>query len=541
MTSITVRKSGRLVHWTAIAGAVIVGLLIVASLVIPSLLRSRQSAQEPVLRPVVESTVVADNVPATRFNTEAYDFIADNPFIRVKDDPRATFSVDVDTASYSNMRRFLALNRLPPKDAVRIEEMINYFTYDYPSPQGPHPIAAYNEVAGAPWQPDHLLVRIGIKAKDIETSSRPPGNLVFLIDVSGSMASDEKLPLLKSAMRLLVEKLTETDHVAIVTYAGETALLLPSMKGDRKDLILSAINSLTPHGSTNGASGIMMAYDEAHSHFIKGGINRVILATDGDFNVGITDQGDLIRLIEEKAQTGVFLTALGFGMGNYKDSTLEKLADKGNGNYAYIDTINEARKVLVEQMNGTLVTVAKDVKIQIEFNPAAVNAYRLIGYENRLLRHEDFNDDRKDAGDMGAGHTVTALFEVVPKGVEIEIPGVDPLKYQKPAQPIEASGNGEILHLKIRYKDPEGNTSRLVEMPVFNQAGSFSEASPDFRFASAVASFGMILRDSPYKGSSTLDAVLLTAENSKGADLHGYRGEFVELVRKARDLKPVFR
>ena len=483
--------------------------------------------------------IAADRIDRLRSNTEAYDFISDNPFIRVSQDPLATFSIDVDTASYANVRRFLSMNQLPPKDSVRIEEMINYFTYDYAPPSGPHPVGVYSEVAAAPWKPDHRLVRIGVKAKEIEISKRPPGNLVFLIDVSGSMATPEKLPLLKSAMNLMVEKLGEGDHVAIVTYAAGTGIRLPSTSGDKKEIINSAIERLDAQGSTNGGAGILLAYETAASNFIRGGINRVILATDGDFNVGVTNQGDLTRLIEEKAQSGVYLSVLGFGMGNYKDSTLEKLADKGNGNYAYIDTLNEARKVLVEEMSGTLVTVAKDVKIQVEFNPKEVNAYRLIGYENRALRHEDFNDDKKDAGDMGAGHSVTALFEIVPRGVKIQIPGVDPLKYQQPAQPNRTAPDGEILNLKIRYKEPDGNASRLLEAPVADRAAGFGSASTDLRFAAAVASFGMILRDSPYKGQSTLNAVLEVAENSKGADKDRYREEFVGLVKKAKALKEI--
>jgi Ca-activated chloride channel family protein len=480
---------------------------------------------------------LGDRLDGPRFNTEAYDLISDNPFIRVSQDPLATFSTDVDTASYANTRRFLTMNQLPPKDSVRIEEMINYFTYDYPSPTGRHPIAVYTEVAAAPWKPEHRLVRIGIKSREIDLSKRPPSNLVFLIDVSGSMATPEKLPMLKTAMKLMVEKLGEGDHVAIVVYAGATGLRLPSTSSNRKEIINAAIDSLDSGGSTNGAAGIVLAYEAATSNFIKGGTNRVILATDGDFNVGVTNQGDLIRLIEEKAKSGVFLSVLGFGMGNYKDSTLEKLADKGNGNYAYIDTLNEARKVLVEEIGSTLVTVAKDVKVQVEFNPAEVNAYRLIGYENRSLRHQEFNDDTKDAGDMGAGHTVTALFEVVPRGVEVPIPGVDPLKYQQAAQSARRAPNGEILNLKIRYKEPEANTSQLIEAPVIDRAGLFNNASSDFRFAAAVASFGMILRDSPYKGQSSLESVIDVAEKSKGADKNAYREEFVQLVRKAQTLK----
>ncbi len=475
----------------------------------------------------------ADAPDRPRFNTEAYDFISDNNFIRVSRDPLATFSVDVDTASYANLRRFLNMNQLPPKDAVRIEEMVNYFTYDYAPPTGSDPIATYAEIAAAPWKPEHRLVRIGIKGKEVDLSKRPPGNLVFLIDVSGSMADAEKLPLLKSSMKLLIDKLTENDRVAIVVYAGASGMVLPPTSGDKKSVLAQAVDRLESGGSTNGAAGIQLAYDTAVANFIRGGINRVILATDGDFNVGVTNQGDLTRLIEEKAKSGVFLTVLGFGMGNYKDSTLEKLADKGNGNYAYIDTLKEARKALVEELGGALMTIAKDVKIQIEFNPAQVNAYRLIGYENRVLRHEDFNDDKKDAGDMGAGHSVTALFEVVPRGVELETSSVDPLKYQQASQAVPQSRSGEMLNIKFRYKEPESSTSRLLEYPVVDRYTGFNDASADFRFAAAVASFGMILRDSPHKGQSTLDAVLQIADRSRGADRAGYRDEFVQLVRKA--------
>jgi len=487
--------------------------------------------------PTTVAGALGDRVDRPQFNKEAYDFISDNAFVRVTQDPLATFSIDVDTASYANIRRFLSMNQLPPKDSVRIEEMINYFSYDYTSPTGRNPIAAYTEVAAAPWNPQHRLVRIGIKGKDVDVAKRPPSNLVFLVDVSGSMATPEKLPMLKSAMKLMVERLGEGDHVAIVTYAGASGVHLRSTSGDKKEVINSAIDSLNSGGSTNGGAGILLAYETATANFIRGGTNRVILATDGDFNVGITNQGDLIRLIEEKAKSGVFLSVLGFGMGNYKDSTLEKLADKGNGNYAYIDTMNEARKVLVEEMTGTLLTIAKDVKIQVEFNPAEVNAYRLIGYENRALQHQDFNDDKKDAGDMGAGQTVTALFEVVPRGVEVAISAVDQLKYQERVLDTRRAANGEILNVRIRYKDPDGNTSQLMETPVIDRRTAFNNASTDFRFAAAVASFGMVLRDSAHKGQSTMDSVIEIAEKSRGADKSGYRDEFVQLVRKARALK----
>ncbi len=472
-----------------------------------------------------------------RFNTEGYDRIEDNPFKSVAENPLATFSIDVDTASYANVRRFLTQNQFPPKDSVRIEELINYFTYDYPQPTGKHPIAVHTEVAAAPWKPDHRLVRIGVKAKDIDMSRRPPTNLVFLIDVSGSMMPPEKLPLLKSALKLLVDKLTENDRVAIAVYAGNSGLVLPSTTGDKKEIIIQTLDRLEAGGSTNGASGIQLAYDTAVANFIRGGVNRVILCTDGDFNVGITNQGDLTRLIEDKAKSGVFLSVLGFGMGNLKDSTMEKLADKGNGNYAYIDSLNEGRKVLVEEMGATLMTVAKDVKIQVDFNPAQVNAYRLIGYENRVLGNEDFNDDTKDAGDMGAGHTVTALFEIVPRGIEIALPAVDASKYQQPAAFDRRSGSNEMLTVRVRYKLPDASESTRFDVPLADRGASFDSSSADYRFAAAVAEFGMILRESPHKGAASLDHVISVADRGKGADKNGYREEFVKLARRARAIK----
>jgi Ca-activated chloride channel family protein len=486
------------------------------------------------------SPIVADarprDISRADSNTEAYDRIEDNRFLQATQNPLSTFSIDVDTASYAVARRFLQGGTLPPKDAVRIEEMLNYFSYNYPAPSGEGPFSASVEVAQAPWALEHRLVRIGLKGQELEMEQRPSSNLVFLLDVSGSMQPANKLPLLKQAMRLLVDRLGEKDRVAIVVYAGASGLVLPSTSSDQKGRILAALENLEAGGSTNGGSGIRLAYQTAVSNFISGGINRVILATDGDFNVGTTNQGDLTRLIEDKAESGVFLTVLGFGMGNYKDSTLEKLADMGNGNYAYIDTINEARKVLVDEINSTLVTIAKDVKIQIEFNPLQVSAYRLIGYENRLLRKEDFNDDTKDAGEIGAGHTVTALYEIVPAGKGLQIPGVDPLKYQTPMVATDVAQSGELLTLKLRYKQPDGETSQLLEFPVRDGDKAYSRASQDFKFAAAVASFGMILRQSPYKGNGTLDAVLELAEEGKGSDRHGYRAEFLELVKQARTL-----
>ena len=398
--------------------------------------------------------------PRRDFNTESYDRIIENPFVRVEDDPRSTFSIDVDTASYANVRRFLEQGTRPPKDAVRIEELINYFSYDYPQPHGEPPFSISLEVAEAPWRKEHRLVRVGLKGREIREGKRPSSNLVFLIDVSGSMRPSNKLPLLKKSMRMLADRLTENDTVAMVVYAGASGLVLPPTTGDQKRVILHALDNLHAGGSTNGGAGIELAYKCAVDGFIRGGINRVILATDGDFNVGITNQGDLIRLIENRRLSGVFLSVLGFGMGNLKDANLEKLADKGNGNYSYIDSESEARKGLVEQMNSTLVTIAKDVKIQIEFNPTRVQAYRLIGYENRVLAHQDFNDDRKDAGEIGAGHTVTALYEVVPSGVDMNVPGTDPLRYQPSGETakteldrVEKAPHGdEMVFVKLRYK-----------------------------------------------------------------------------------------
>lgn len=470
-------------------------------------------------------------------DTEAYDNIVDNPFLKVTQNPLSTFSIDVDTASYANARRFLNNGNLPPKDAVRIEEMVNYFSYDYVPPAGEVPFSADVEVAGCPWNPEDRLVRIGLKGWELPEEERPPSNLVFLLDVSGSMSPENKLPLLKRAMKMLVKQLNENDRVAIVVYAGASGLVLPSTTGDNQESLRDALERLESGGSTNGGAGIQLAYDTAAQYFIEGGVNRVILATDGDFNVGVTNRGDLIRLIEEKAKSGVFLTVLGFGMGNIKDSALEQLADKGNGNYAYIDTIREAKKVLVEEMGSTLITIAKDVKIQVEFNPAEVASYRLIGYENRILRDEDFNDDTKDAGEIGAGHTVTALYEIVPAGREIDLPDVDPLKYQRPAGTAGPAASGELLTLKLRYKEPDGDKSRLLEFPVVDVGKTFKDADADFAFAAAVASFGMLLRDSEHRGNATFSTVLDLAEAGRGEDTHGYRAEFIDLVKKAAALR----
>ena len=471
-------------------------------------------------------------------NTESYDYIQDNPFTRVSQHPRSTFAIDVDTASYANMRRFLNSGELPPKDAVRIEEMVNYFTYDYPEPKQQHPVSIQTDVASPFWAPKHRLVRIGIRARDVDISERKHANLVFLIDVSGSMQDKNKLPLVQRSLHLLVDQLRDDDSVSMVVYAGSSGLVLSPAGGDRKAEIHQAIDRLVAGGSTNGGEGIQLAYRMAAQNFVPGGINRVILATDGDFNVGITNEGDLVRLIQQQARSGVYLTVLGFGIGNYKDSTLEKLANKGHGNYAYIDTFNEARRVLVEQMSGTLMTVAKDVKLQIEFNPAEVQAYRLLGYENRLLDDADFDDDDKQGGDMGAGHNVTALFEVVPVGIPFEGQETRPLRYQKEGKFARAR-KGELLTVSLRYKLPDGHRSILLEAPAIESGATFESASPDFRFAASVAAFGMVLRESPHKGSATAESAAAAALASSGDD--PTRAEFVELVRRSAPMISVSR
>ncbi len=474
--------------------------------------------------------------PVPDFDTETYDHQEANDFLAVTDKPLSTFSIDVDTASYANVRRFLERGSVPPAGAVRLEEMINYFSYDYSPPTDDAPFATHVEVAGCPWAAEHRLVRIGLKGKQVPVDERPAINLVFLLDVSGSMNSPNKLPLVKDALGMLAEQLGENDRVAIVVYAGASGQVLPSTSGADRQAIREALGRLSAGGSTNGGAGIQLAYETAREGFIEGGVNRVVLATDGDFNVGMTDQSELVRTIQDEAKTGVFLTVLGFGMGNYKDSTLEKLADEGNGNYAYIDDRAEARKVLVEQAEGTLLTIAKDVKIQVEFNPAQVGHYRLIGYENRLLADRDFNDDTKDAGEIGAGHTVTALYEVVPVGVELDTPGVDPLKYQRTLELSDAAGDGELLTLKLRYKQPDGDTSQLLTFPVMDGGRGYDQASTDFKFAASVAAWGMVLRDSPHRGSATFDGILELAGEGAVRDPHGYRAEFLDLVRRSRDL-----
>jgi Ca-activated chloride channel family protein len=467
---------------------------------------------------------------------EQYDHLPENDFLHAAREPLSTFSIDVDTASYANVRRMLNQGHRPPADAVHIEEFVNYFDYRYPEPDSDAPFSVSAEVATCPWNTAHRLARIGLKARSVDWGERPSSNLVFLLDVSGSMSSSNKLPLVKKSMKMLLQTLGENDRVAMVVYAGAAGLVLDSTTCDRNGEILEALEGLSAGGSTAGGAGIQLAYKVAERNFIKGGLNRVILCTDGDFNVGVSDRGSLTRMIEQKAKGGVFLTVLGFGMGNLQDATLESLADKGNGNYGYIDGELEARKVLVNEAGGTLLTVAKDVKIQVEFNPALVNAYRLIGYENRVLAHRDFNDDARDAGDIGAGHTVTALYEIVPAGTQVNIPGTDPLKYQEAPRLTDAAWSDEIMNVKLRYKRPDGDKSTLLQLPVTDDGRKLSAASGDFHFSAAVAAFGLVLRDSRYKSSASLDLVQELATGGKGGDEHGYRAEFIALVAKARSL-----
>jgi Ca-activated chloride channel homolog len=469
-------------------------------------------------------------------NTEAYDPIVENAFLAADRNPLSTFSIDVDTASYSNVRRFLlSEGRLPPPDAVRIEELINYFPYRYPQPRDGHPVAFTLDIAECPWNAKHYLVRIGLMAKRIDPREMPPRNFVFLVDTSGSMDAINRLPLLQQSLNMLVDQLNEGDRVAIVAYAGSAGLVLPSTSGNRKDVIHNAIDRLRAGGSTNGGEGITLAYRIAETSFIPGGLNRVLLGTDGDFNVGVTNQGDLIRLIEARRKSGVYLTILGFGMGNLKDSTMEKLSHHGNGHYAYIDSETEARKVFIEQ-GAALVTVAKDVKLQIEFNPQRIGAYRLIGYEDRLLQAHEFNDDKKDAGDLGSGHTVTALYEIIPPGQPLPGAKVDALKYQQPPMPSKAADNVEWLTVKLRYKDPEVETSKLLSQPLRGEPLKPSQTPPDFRFASAVAAFGMLLRNSEYRGTAMYADVRTLAAGAIGEDRNGHRAEFLDLVNAAERL-----
>lgn len=485
------------------------------------------------------ASVPLEAVP--EFNTEAYDSIVENRFVSVRLSPLSTFAVDVDTASYSNVRRFIAQGSKPPAGAVRIEELLNYFDYEYETPRGGAPFGVYTELSTTPWASDHQLLHIGIQGERITAEMLPPRNLVFLLDVSGSMDDPNKLPLLKRSMSALLETMGEKDTVSIVVYAGASGMVLPPTSAEERGKIYDALQRLEAGGSTNGGEGIELAYRAAQENFRGDGVNRVILATDGDFNIGTTSQSELVRLIEKKRNSGVFLTVLGFGMGNYKDSTLEQLADKGNGNYAYIDSFAEARKVLVEEGGATMVTIAKDVKIQVEMNPEYVGAYRLVGYENRALRAEDFNDDAKDAGEIGAGHTVTALYEILTPEQAARQITVDDLRYKRPdGSRIEERGSkigrGEIATVKLRYKTPQGQRSRLLEVPVKADVRAPRETSDAFRFSAAVASFGMLLRDSEYKGDTSYGKVRRLAQDALGQDPHGHKHEFLELVSKAESL-----
>ncbi len=469
-------------------------------------------------------------------NTEEYKRIDENEFMEAINNPLSTFSIDVDTASYSNIRRFINDGALPPKDAVRIEEMVNYFKYDYPQPANNDPFSISTELSTCPWNNSHKLALIGLQGKKIDLANMPPSNLVFLINVSGSMDEPDKLPLLKSAFGMLADQLRENDRVAIVVYAGAAGLVLPSTPGSNRTEILSAINSLQAGGSTAGGAGIKLAYEVARKNFIQSGNNRVILATDGDFNVGVSSEGELTRLIEEKRESGIFLTVLGFGKGNLKDSKMEQIADRGNGHYAYIDTINEARRVLVGELGGTLNTIAKDVKIQVEFNPAKVQAYRLIGYENRLLKAEDFNDDKKDAGELGSGHSVTALYEIIPAGGKANPRKVDPLKYQnKDVKPAAAASN-ELMTVKLRYKPVNDDTRHLIVQGIIDNNNEIASASENLKFASAVAQFGLLLRDSKFKANASYQTCLELARQVKRDDEDGYRSEFIGLVEKSQTL-----
>lgn len=505
----------------------------------PSTVALREQAATPSVnraaRKQVGQVTAMNAVAAYDMNTEEYHAIVENAWRSPSRYPLSTFSSDVDAASYSNVRRFLTGGTLPPRDAVRVEEMVNYFRYDYPEPRGQDPVSITTEVTTAPWNPNHKLMLIGLQTRRIPVADLPPTNLVFLLDVSGSMNAPNKLALVKQAFRLLVNQLRPQDRVAIVVYAGAAGLVLPSTPGDRKEQILDVLDRLEAGGSTAGAAGIRLAYQTAREAMRPESNNRVILATDGDFNVGTSSDGELTQLIEQQREHGISLSVLGFGMGNIKDNKLELLADKGNGHYAYVDNVLEARKVFVQELGATLLTVAKDVKFQIEFNPARVAAYRLVGYENRILADEDFNDDTKDAGDMGAGHSVTALYEIVPAGapLDVKLGSVDSLKYSAGAATVRGTPGGDWATVKIRYKHPEGGASRLLSQPVRGEEG---RPSANFRWAMSVAGVGMLLRDSEHKGQCTWPAMIALARDARGEDREGYRAEFLRLAELASTL-----
>jgi len=508
----------------------------------PSAANSRDMSHAARSRPSVmlrsaASAMPAGSVPgdmdALHGNTEEYDRITENQMLETAANPVSTFSIDVDTASYANVRRFIRGGQRPYPDAVRVEELINYFTYDYPNPEGDVPFSFTTEVSHCPWSPGTKLLHIGLQGRRVAFDDAPPNNLVFLIDVSGSMNNANKLPLLISAFKLLVNEMREQDRAAITVYAGAAGLVLPPTSGADKQTIVAALDKLRAGGSTAGGAGIKLAYSTAREHFDPEGNNRVILATDGDFNVGLSSDAELVRMIEKEREAGVFLSVLGFGSGNYKDSKMEKLADKGNGNYAYIDSITEAKKVLVTEMGSTLLTIAKDVKVQIEFNPAKVKSYRLVGYENRMLKKEDFDDDTKDAGELGAGHTVTALYEIVP---QTGPPSKEVLRYQQTTPREGPQMKDELAFLKFRYKAPEGKKSRLVTHPIADSDVRLGDASDNLKFSSAVAAWGLILRDSENKGTASIDLVRELAGDAAGRDPFGYRAEFLELVEASAKL-----
>ena len=480
------------------------------------------------------SKMILSSPPQQR-NAETYKEIKENSFVAVAQQPVTTFSADVDRAAYANVRRIIGYGQIPPKDAVRIEEMVNYFDYDYPAPEegSTSPLRVSPELAPAPWNPNHLLLRIGLQAKKIYLAKAPPSNIVFLIDVSGSMDEDNKLPLLKSSFKMLLGQLRPDDKIAIVTYANGTKVALPSTSVKDKEKIIKVLDNLYASGGTSGGRGIQLAYEQAQKSFIKNGNNRIILATDGDFNIGINNTTDLEKFIEKQRESGIYMSVLGFGIGNYRDDMAETIADKGNGNYAYIDNITEAKKVLVNELSGTLFAVAKDVKLQLEFNPKYVKEYKLIGYENRMLANEDFTNDKKDAGEIGAGHTVTALYELVPSDGKV----AQSLRYQ--SQELNEKGKGnELGFLKIRYKDPKVKDAKSVEITeplVFNKK-ALKETSTDYRFAASVAEFGILLRDNSNKANATYDQVIELAEGAIGKDPEGYRKEFVRLVKSVKML-----
>jgi Ca-activated chloride channel family protein len=479
---------------------------------------------------LLEKKEVLSSETYKEFNTESYNLVIDNDFLDPAKTPLSTFSVDVDKASYSNVRRFINSGVLPPKDAVRIEEMINYFSYEYKSPSESEPFSVNTEIGTCPWNPQNKIMLVGLQGKILSKKEKLPSNIVFLIDSSGSMNSPEKMGLLKKSYKMLIEKLDKDDHVSIVAYAGSAGVILEPTSGNKKDKIIAALDRIESGGSTAGGEGIELAYKVAEKNFNKKGNNRIIIATDGDFNVGASSDAEMVRLIESKRNKGIFISVIGFGMGNYKDSKMEMIADKGNGNYFYIDTVNEAKKVMIEEMDSMLFTIAKDVKVQVEFNPVNVASYRLIGYENRVMNAEDFNDDKKDAGEIGAGHSVTALYEIVPRNNGI-FKWMNTLRYQQIKSNSNGEKNKEIALIKLRYKQPQGERSQLIEYVVNND---LNNASANLYFASAVAEFGMLLRDSQYKAKSSFASLIMRAELFKGNDKFGYRREFINLAKKAK-------